>query len=262
MAKQFQFSEDARRELMIGIDILAKAVGVTLGPAGRNVVLDQDFGPPQICSDGVTIAKEIELPEPFPNMGVQLLKEAASNTNDDVGDGTTTSTVLAQSLVREGFKNMAAGANPMDLKKGINMAVSAIRDELKNMARSVEGREQIGQVAILSSHDTEMGNYLADILDKIGTHGIVTVEESKGMDYEVEYVEGMQIDRGYLSPYMATNQERMIAEIEEPRVLITSEKLSSATDLVPILEKISAVTKNIVIIAEDIDGEALATLVV
>ncbi|MCH7802381.1 MAG: chaperonin GroEL, partial [Chloroflexi bacterium] len=195
-------------------------------------------------------------------MGVQLLKEAASNTNDDVGDGTTTSTVLAQSLVREGFKNMAAGANPMDLKKGINMAVSAIRDELKNMARSVEGREQIGQVAILSSHDTEMGNYLADILDKIGTHGIVTVEESKGMDYEVEYVEGMQIDRGYLSPYMATNQERMIAEIEEPRVLITSEKLSSATDLVPILEKISAVTKNIVIIAEDIDGEALATLVV
>ena len=262
MAKQFQFSDDARRELMIGIDILARAVSVTLGPAGRNVVLDQDFGPPQICSDGVTIAKEIELPEPFPNMGVQLLKEAASKTNDDVGDGTTTSTVVAQNMVREGFKNMAAGANPMALKKGIDMAVAAIRDEIKNMARPVEGREQIAQVAVLSSHDPEMGNYLADILDKIGVTGIVTVEESKGMGYEVEYVEGMQIDRGYLSPYMATNQERMIAEIEDARILVTSEKISSAADLVPILEKISAVTKNIIIIPEDIDGEALATLVV
>jgi chaperonin GroEL len=262
MAKQFQHNEDARRELMIGIDTLARAVGVTLGPAGRNVVLDQDFGPPQICSDGVTIAKEISLPQAFPNMGVQLLKEAASSTNDDVGDGTTTSTVIAHSLVREGFKNMAAGANPMALKKGIDMAVKAIKEEIKNQARTVENREQIGQVAILSSHDPEMGNMLADILEKIGPTGIVTVEESKGMGYEVEYVEGMQIDRGYLSPYMATNQERMITEIEEPRILLTSEKISSAADLVPILEQISTVTKNIVIIAEDIDGEALATLVV
>jgi len=194
MAKQFQHNEDARRELMIGIDTLARAVGVTLGPAGRNVILDQDFGPPQICSDGVTIAKEIELPEAFPNMGVQLLKEAASNTNDDVGDGTTTSTVLAHSLVREGFKNMAAGANPMALKKGINLAVTAIKEEIKNQARTVENREQIAQVAILSSHDPEMGNMLADILDKIGPTGIVTVEESKGMGYEIEYVEGMQIE--------------------------------------------------------------------
>ncbi len=262
MAKQFQHSEDARRELMVGIETLARAVGVTLGPAGRNVVLDQDFGPPQICSDGVTIAKEIELPDAFPNMGVQLLKEAASNTNDDVGDGTTTSTVIAHNMVREGFKNLAAGANPMALKKGIDLAVDAIRGEIANMSRPVEGREQIGQVAILSSHDPEMGNLLADILDKIGSEGIVTVEESKGMGYEVEYVEGMQIDRGYLSPYMATNQERMIVEIDAPRILLTSEKISSASELVPILETISATTKNIIIIAEDIDGEALATLVV
>lgn len=262
MAKQFQFSEDARRELMNGIDTIAKAVGVTLGPAGRNVVLDQEFGPPQICSDGVTIAKEIELPAPFPNMGVQLLKEAASKTNDDVGDGTTTSTVVAQSLIKEGFKNMAAGANPMALKKGIDKAVAAIRDEIKSMARPVEGREQIGQVAVLSAHDPEMGNLLADVLEKVGPQGIVTVEESKGMDYEIEYVEGMQIDRGYLSAHMVTNQDRMIAEIENPRILVTSEKISTVADLVPLLEKISAVTKDIVIIAEDIDGEALATLVV
>ncbi|RUA05369.1 MAG: molecular chaperone GroEL, partial [Candidatus Poseidoniales archaeon] len=254
MAKQFQHSEDARRELMVGIDTLARAVGVTLGPAGRNVVLDQDFGPPQICSDGVTIAKAIELPDAFPNMGVQLVKEAASNTNDDVGDGTTTSTVIAHNMVREGFKNLAAGANPMALKKGIDLAVDAIRGEIANMSRPVEGREQIGQVAILSSHDPEMGNLLADILDKIGSEGIVTVEESKGMGYEVEYVEGMQIDRGYLSPYMATNQERMIVEIDAPRILLTSEKISSASELVPILETISATTKNIIIIAEDIDG--------
>lgn len=262
MAKQIEFSENARRELMNGIDTLAQAVGVTLGPAGRNVVLDQDFGPPQVCSDGVTIAKEIELEEPFPNMGVQLLKEAASKTNDDVGDGTTTSTVVAQNLMREGFKNLAAGANPMALKKGIDLAVAAIRDEIRSMARPVVGREQIGQVAILSAHDPEMGNLLADVLDNVGPQGIVTVEESKGMGYEVEYVEGMQIDRGYLSPYMATNQDRMTTEIENPRILITSEKVSSASDLVPILEQISAVTKDIVIIAEDIEGEALATLVV
>ena len=263
MAKQFQHSEDARRELMVGIETLARAVGVTLGPAGRNVVLDQDFGPPQICSDGVTIAKEIELPDAFPNMGVQLLKEAASNTNDDVGDGTTTSTVIAQNMVREGFKNLAAGANPMALKKGIDLAVDAIRGEIANMSRPVEGREQIGQVAILSSHDPEMGNLLADILDKIGSEGIVTVEESKGMGYEIEYVEGMQIDRGYISPYFITNADRMESVIEDATILITDKKVSAVAEMLPALEKLLQVgRKNVVIVGEDVDGEALATLVV
>ena len=262
MPKQFQYDEDARKELVDGIDTLAHAVGVTLGPAGRNVVLDKGFGPPQICSDGVTIAKEIELSEPFQNMGAQLVKEAASKTNDDVGDGTTTSTVMAQGLIREGFKNVAAGANPMAVKRGIERAVEAARDEIKDMARTVEGREQIAQVAILAAHDQEMGDIVADILENVGGKGVVTVEESNTVGYEVEYVEGLQIDRGYLSPYFSTNQEKMIAELDNPYILITSEKVSTVAELVPILERVTTVSKNFLVIAEDIDGEALATLVV
>jgi chaperonin GroEL len=262
MAKQFQFQEDAWKQLMIGVDTLSRAVGVTLGPSGRNVVLDQDFGPPQICSDGVTIAKEIELNDPFKNMGAQLLKVAASKTNDVVGDGTTTSTILAQSLLRQGFKNMAAGASPLELKRGIEVAVAAIKAEIVAMSRPVDNKEQVSQVAILAAHEDEMGSIIAEVLDEVGESGVVTVEESKGLGYEVEYVEGMQIDRGYLSPYFVTDQDKMLTELEEPYILLTTEKISAMTDLIPILEKLNSVGRNIVIIAEDIDGEALATLVV
>ena len=262
MAKQFQHREDARAQLMEGIDTLARAVGVTLGPAGRNVVLGKDFGAPLVCSDGVTIAKEIELEEPFQNMGAQLVKQAASKTNDAVGDGTTTSTILAQSMLQQGFKNVAAGANPMALKRGIEKAVEALRAELEEMAQPVEGNDQIQRVAILAAHNEEMGNLIGDVLGKVGTQGIVTVEESKGLSFEVEYVEGMQIDRGYMSPYFVTNQERMIAELEEPYILVTTEKISAMTDLLPLLEKLTAVSRNLVIVAEDVEGEALATLVV
>ena len=262
MAKQFQFDSDARQQLMSGIDTLAAAVGVTLGPAGRNVVLDREFGPPQVCSDGVTIAKEIELVQPFPNMGVQLVKEASSKTNDDVGDGTTSSTVVAQAMIRNGFRVLTAGANPLALKRGIEMAVNGARDEIRAMARPVDGKEQIEQIAVLSAHDTEMGVLIADVLDKVGPHGIVTVEESQGLSYEVDFVEGMQVDRGYLSPYLVTNQERMVAEIENPYILVTSAKISAVSDLLPVLEQVSQVSKDIVLIAEDVDGEALATLVV
>lgn len=262
MAKQFRFQQDAWLQLMQGVDTLSKAVGVTLGPSGRNVVLGRDFGPPLVCSDGVTIAKEIELKEPFENIGAQLIKVAASKTNDVVGDGTTTSTILAQHMLRNGFKNMAAGANPMELKKGIEKAVAAIRDELTAMSRSVEGKEQVAQVAILASHEEEMGNLIADVLHEVGHSGVVSVEESKSVGYEVEYVEGMQIDRGYLSPYFVTNQEKMATELEEPYILLTTEKISAMSDLLPLLESLNAVSRNIVIIAEDVDGEALATLVV
>ena len=262
MAKQFQFDSDARQQLMSGIDTLAATVGVTLGPAGRNVVLDQEFGPPQVCSDGVTIAKEIELVEPFPNMGVQLVKEASSKTNDDVGDGTTSSTVVAQAMIKNGFRVLTAGANPLALKRGIELAVNGARDEIREMSRPVEGKEQIEQIAVLSAHDTEMGVLIADVLDKVGPHGIVTVEESKGLSYEVDFVEGMQVDRGYLSPYLVTNQERMIAEIENPYILVTSAKISAVSELLPVLEQVSQVSRDVVLIAEDVDGEALATLVV
>lgn len=262
MPKQFQNAENARAQLMMGIDTLARAVGVTLGPTGRNVVLDQDFGLPQVCSDGVTIAKEIELQDPFQNMGAQLVKVAASKTNDAVGDGTTTSTVLAQSILREGFKNVAAGADPMALKKGIETAVNALRTEVEAMARPVEGPEEIARVAALAAHEDEMGELIAGVLSKVGSQGIVTVEESKGLGYEVEYVEGMQIDRGYISPYLVTNQDHMLAEIEDPYILITSEKLSTLADFLPVLEKLSAVSRNLVVVAEDIEGEVLSTLVV
>ena len=258
MAKQLSFSEEARSTMKRGIDIMADTVGVTLGPKGRNVVLDKKFGPPQVCSDGVTIAKEIELEDSFENMGAQLLKEAASKTNDVAGDGTTTATVLAQAIIHEGFKNIAAGANPMALKRGIEKCVGALRSSIEGMSTPVEGRMQIGQVASLSAHDEDMGNLIADVMEKVGKDGVITVEESKGLSYEQEFVEGMQVDRGYISPYFITDQDRMEAVIEDPHILITDKKISAVSDILPALEKILQVGKNIVVVAEDVDGEALA----
>ena len=262
MPKQMEHSDDARAALKRGIDIMAKTVGVTLGPRGRNVVIDDDFAGPKVSSDGVTIAKEIVLEDPYENMGAQLLKEAASKTNENAGDGTTTATVLAQAIIHEGFRNIAAGANPMLLKKGIDRGVVTMRDAIREMAQPVSGREQIGQVATLAAHDDEMGELIANVIEKVGKNGVITVEESKGLEYEQEYVEGMEFDKGYMSPYFATNQERMIAEIEDPYILITDKKISAVSELVPALEKIVQISKNVVIIAEDIEGEALATLVV
>ena len=261
-AKKFQFKEDARKQLVEGIDIVAKTVGITLGPAGRNVVLDKGFGPPRVYSDGVSIAREIDLPDPFQNMGARLIQDAARQTNDIAGDGTTTSTVIAQAIVHKGFKNVAAGANPMALKTGIQKAVKEINDQLSVLAKPVQGRDQMAQIASLSAHEEEMGKMIADVMEKIGQDGIVTIEEGKGTTDEVEYVEGMRIDRGYISPYLVTNQEAMKAEVENPFILLTSEKISSANELVPVLEALSAKSKDIVIIAEDIEKEALATLVV
>ena len=262
MPKQLTFSDEARAAIKRGIDVMADTVGVTLGPKGRNVVLDKKFGPPQVCSDGVTIAKEIELEDPFENMGAQLLKEAASKTNDVAGDGTTTATVLAQAIIHEGFKNIAAGANPMALKRGIEKAVVSLRGALEEMSVPVEGRGQIGQVASLAAHDEEMGGLIADVMERVGKDGVITVEESKGISYEQEFVEGMQIDRGYISPYFITNQERMETDIEDPYILITDKKVSAVADLLPALEKILQAGKNVVLVGEDVEGEALATLVV
>jgi chaperonin GroEL len=261
-AKEIMFGVDARTRLKRGIDVLADTVKVTLGPKGRNVILDKKFGPPQICSDGVTVAKEIELDDHFENMGAQLLKEAAKKTNDDAGDGTTTSTVLAQAIIEEGFKNVAAGADPMALKRGLELGVQSIRDTIKQVAIPVKGRDQISQVASLSAHDNEMGNLIADVMNKVGKDGVITVDESKSLHYEVEYVEGMQFDRGYISPYFVTNPERMESVIEDAYVLITDKKISAVADILPMLERVLKVSKNIVVIAEDIEGEALATLVV
>ena len=261
--KQLIFSEEARKSLKAGIDKLTDTVKVTLGPRGRNVILDKKFGPPLVCSDGVTIAKEIELPDPFENMGAQLLKETASKTNDAAGDGTTTSVVLAQSIITEGFKNTAAGANPMAIKRGIEWAVNAVIGELKEMSRSVDSRDQIAQVAALSAHEDSIGHTIADAMEKVGKDGVITVEESKGINDEIEYVEGMQVDRGYISPYFVTNSERMETVIEEPYLIITDKKISAVSDLVPVLEKLIQMgKKDVVIVAEDVDGEALATLVV
>ena len=261
--KQLVFSEEARKSLKTGIDTLSDTVKVTLGPRGRNVILDKKFGPPLVCSDGVTIAKEIELPDPFENMGAQLLKETASKTNDAAGDGTTTSVVLAQSMITEGFKNTAAGANPMAIKRGIEAAVNAVVGELREMARSVDSRDQIAQVAALSAHEDSIGETIADAMEKVGKDGVITVEESKGINDEIEYVEGMQIDRGYISPYFVTNSERMETSIEEPYLIITDKKVSAVSDLVPVLEKLIQMgKKDVVIVAEDVDGEALATMVV
>ena len=261
--KRLTYSDDARKSLRIGIDTLAQAVKVTLGPKGRNVVLDKSFGPPQVCSDGVTIAKEIELPDSFENMGAQLLKEAATKTNDAAGDGTTTSVVLAQIIINEGFKNVTAGANPMAIKRGIEKAVVAVVGELEKMAQSVETRERIAQVASLSAHEEAIGGTIADAMEKVGKDGVITVEESKGMIDETEYVEGMQIDRGYISPYFITNSDRMESSLEDATIVITDKKISAVSDMLPALEKLLQVgKKNVVIIAEDVDGEALATLVV
>ena len=262
MAKQLTFAEDARKSLKSGADKLAETVKVTLGPRGRNVILDKAFGAPLVCSDGVTIAKEIVLEDPFENMGAQLIKEAASKTNDVAGDGTTTATVLAQAIIQEGFKNISAGADPMSLKRGIEKAVVSLREEIKKMSRPVEGKDQISQVAALSAHEEEIGDLIAEVMEKVGKDGVITVEESKGIEYEKEYVEGMQFDRGYISPYFITNTERMEALIEDPYILITDKKVSAVSDMLPALENALKVTKNVVIIAEDVDGEALATLVV
>ena len=262
-AKKISYSEEARKSLRVGIDILADAVKVTLGPKGRNVVLDESFGPPQVCSDGVTIAKEIELPDAFQNMGAQLLKEAATKTNDAAGDGTTTSVVLAQAIIHEGFKNVTAGADPMAIKRGIEKAVASVVVEVQKMSEPVETKERIGQVASLSAHEEAIGATIAEAMEKVGKDGVITVEESKGMEDEIEYVEGMQIDRGYISPYFITNTDRMQSVLEDPTIVITDKKISAVADLLPALEKLLQVgKKNVVIIAEDVDGEALATLVV
>ena len=262
-AKKMAYSEEARKTLRVGIDTLAESVKVTLGPKGRNVVLDKKFGPPLVCSDGVTIAKEIELPDAFENMGAQLLKEAATKTNDAAGDGTTTSIVLAQSLINEGFKNVTAGANPMAIKRGIEQAVSSVVEELRGMAQPVETRDRIGQVASLSAHEDAIGETIAEAMEKVGKDGVITVEESKGLSDEIEYVEGMQVDRGYISPYFITNSDRMESVIEDASLIITDKKVSAVADLLPALEKLLQIgKKNVVVIGEDVDGEALATLVV
>jgi chaperonin GroEL len=262
MAKQLVFSEEARRYLKAGIDIVVKSVATTLGPKGRNVALDRKFGSPTITHDGVTVAKEIELENPFENMGAQLLKEAATKTNDIAGDGTTTSTVLAHAIVTEGLKNLAAGANPMLLKRGIESASKAVADAIVEQAIDITTKEEIASVATISAQDREIGELIAEVMDKVGKDGVITVEESRGLEFEQEYVEGMQFDRGYISPYFVTDAENMQAEIEEPYVLVYDKKISVAADIVPLLEKLVQVGKrDLLIIAEDIDGEALATLV-
>jgi chaperonin GroEL len=262
MAKQIIFDEEVRHALKRGVDALADAVKVTLGPKGRCVVLDKKWGPPTVIDDGVTIAKDIELPDPFENMGAQLVKEAATKTNDACGDGTTTSTVLAHAIISEGFKNLAAGADALALKRGIEKATKAIIDGLKKISIEVKGKEQIAQVGTITAKDAEIGTLIAEVMEKVGKDGVITVEESKGVKYETEYVEGMQFDRGYISPYFITNAERMEAVIDDPYILITDKKISAISDLLPALEKILQVSKNLLVMAEDIEGEALATLVV
>ncbi len=261
-AKQLAFSEDARRRLKEGVDILAAAVATTLGPKGRNVALDRKFGSPTITHDGVTVAKEIELEDPFANMGAQLLKEAATKTNDIAGDGTTTSTVLAHAMVTNGLRSLAAGSNPMMLKHGIEAAAKAVAEAIGKQAINVTTKEEIASVAAISAQDKEIGDLIAEVMDKVGKDGVITVEESKGLEFETEYVEGMQFDRGYISAYFVTDPEHMEASIAEPYILIHDKKISAAADIVPILEKLVQIGKReMVVIAEDIDGEALATLV-
>ena len=261
-AKQLAFSEDARRRLKVGVDVLANAVATTLGPKGRNVAIDRKFGSPTITHDGVTVAKEIELEDPFENMGAQLLKEAATKTNDIAGDGTTTSTVLAHAMVTNGLKNLAAGSNPMLLKRGIEAAAKAVSEAITKQAIDVTTKEEIASVASISAQDTEIGDLIAEVMDKVGKDGVITVEESKALEFETEYVEGMQFDRGYISPYFVSDPENMEAVVEEPYILIHDKKISAATDIVPILEKLVQIGKrDLVVLAEDVDGEALATLV-
>ncbi|MCL6626229.1 MAG: chaperonin GroEL [Alicyclobacillus shizuokensis] len=262
MAKIIRFQEDARRSMMRGVDALADAVKVTLGPRGRNVVLEKKFGSPLITNDGVTIAKEIELEDPYENMGAQLVKEVATKTNDVAGDGTTTATVLAQAMVREGLKNVAAGANPMVLRKGIEKAVNASVEEIRRISKKVEGRENTAQVAAISAGDEEIGALIADAMEKVGNDGVVTVEESKGFTTELEVVEGMQFDRGYISPYMVTDTDKMEAVLEDPYILISDKKIGNIQEILPVLERVVQSSRPLLIVAEDVEGEALATLVV
>ena len=262
MAKQILFDEEERRALGKGVDALANAVKVTLGPKGRNVVLDKKFGAPTITNDGVTIARDIELEDPFENMGAQLVREVATKTNDIAGDGTTTATLLAQAMIHEGMRNVAAGANPMVLKKGIETAVKTLVEEIKSVSKSVNSKSEIAQVATISSADEEIGHYIADAMEKVGKEGVITVEESKGMETSLSVVEGMQFDRGYISPYMVTDTDKMEAVMDNPYILITDKKISTINEILPILEQVVKMGKELVIIAEDLDGEALATIVV
>lgn len=262
MAKQLLFMEDARKSLERGVNALADTVKVTLGPKGRNVVLDKKYGSPLITNDGVTIAREIELEDPFENMGAQLVKEVATKTQDVAGDGTTTATLLAQAIIREGIKNVAAGANPMILRKGIEKAVHTVVDEIKKVSKPIKGKDDIARVAAISADDEEVGQLIAEAMEKVGKDGVITVEESKGFGTDLKIVEGMQFDRGYISPYMVTDTEKMETIMEEPYILITDRKISSVQDILPVLEKILQQGKPLVLIAEDVDGEALATLIV
>src|ERR1700678_3203198 len=262
-AKVVRFSTDARDKMLRGVDILANAVKVTLGPKGRNVVLDKSFGAPRITKDGVTVAKEIELSDKFENMGAQMVREVASKTNDDAGDGTTTATVLAQAIYREGAKIVAAGHNPMELKRGIDKAVTAVVEELKKMSKPIKDQKEVAQVGTISANnDPEIGKIIAEAMEKVGKEGVITVEESKIAETTLDVVEGMQFDRGYLSPYFVTNPEKMEAALETPFILIYDKKISSMKDLLPLLEKVVQRSKPLVIVAEEVDGEALATLVV
>ncbi|MCM3719831.1 chaperonin GroEL [Fictibacillus phosphorivorans] len=262
MAKDIKFSEDARRSMLRGVDALANAVKVTLGPKGRNVVLEKKFGSPLITNDGVTIAKEIELDDAFENMGAKLVAEVASKTNDVAGDGTTTATVLAQAMIREGLKNVTSGANPMVLRKGIEKATAAAVEELKAISKPIEGKESIAQVAAISAADEEVGQLIAEAMERVGNDGVITIEESKGFTTELEVVEGMQFDRGYASPYMVTNSDKMEAELENPYILITDKKITNIQEVLPVLEQVVQQGKPLLLIAEDVEGEALATLVV
>ena len=263
VAKRLQFEDQARYSLKKGIDAVADTVKVTLGPKGRNVVLDKKYGAPTITNDGVTIAREIDLPDPFENMGAQLLKEVATKTNDVAGDGTTTATVLAQAIVTEGLRNLAAGANPMILRRGLEKGVEAVIEEIKSMSRRIETREEIAQVASISAADNTIGELISEVMERVGKDGVITVEEGRGIEMEKEYTEGMQFDRGFISPYMATNPDNTEAELSNPYILITDKKISAIADILPVLERVlQSGNKNFVIIAEDVDGEALATLVV
>lgn len=262
MAKQLKYSDDAMRSIKQGVDKLANAVKITLGPRGRYVVLDKKFGSPTVTNDGVTIAKEIELEDPFENMGAELVKEVASKTNDVAGDGTTTATVLAQIIINEGLRNITAGANPLHIKRGIEKGVDVVIKEIKKKSSPVKTKEEIAQIASISANSKEIGDLIAEAMDKVGKDGVITVEEGKTAETALDVVEGMQFDRGYISPYFVTDAERMEAVIEEPYIVLTDKKLSAMNDLLPLLEKIAQTGKSFLIIAEDVEGEALATLVV
>ena len=262
MSKELKFDEHARRALEAGVNKLADAVKVTLGPKGRNVVLDKKFGAPTITNDGVSIAREIELEDPFENMGAQLVKEVATKTNDVAGDGTTTATVLAQALIKEGLRNVAAGANPMGLKRGIEAAVAAAVESIAKSSKEIDDKSEIAQVASISAADTNVGKVLADAIDKVGKDGVVTIEESNTFGIELEFTEGMQFDKGYISPYFVTDAERQETSLDDPYILFNQGKITSVQDLLPVLEKVMQTGKPLLIIAEDIEGEALATLVV